>query len=88
MKRAAISILLACALALSGCSPKVMLRPVALPVPAEPALAPVKAAQVQCLDAVTYTTIVDRENALRHWALELRAVIEANNKASSQASQK
>lgn len=85
MKRAAILPVLACAAILAGCAPTVLLRPVALPVPAEPALVPVKASQVQCLSDSTYTTIVDRENALRHWAQELRAVIEANNKAASGA---
>lgn len=70
---------------LAGCTPKVVLRPVPLPVIAAPTLTPVTAAQVQCLDDATYTTIVDRENALRRWGQQGWAEIGANNKAASAA---
>lgn len=66
------------ALLLTGCA-QVQVKPVLLPVPAEPVLTPVKSAQVQCLAPQTYTTLVDRERSLRTWALELQAVIQANN---------
>lgn len=68
----------ALALLLAGCA-QVQVKPVMLPVPVEPVLTPVTASQVQCLAPQTYTALVDRERALRTWALELRAVIDANN---------
>ena len=71
------SSLLALAL-LAGCTTTVY-RPVALPLPTRPVLTPVKASTLKCLAPDTYTTIVNRERALRTWGLELEAVIEANN---------
>ena len=65
-------------LLLAGCT-QVQVKPVMLPVPVEPALTPVTASQVQCLAPQTYTALVNRERALRTWALELQAVIDANN---------
>lgn len=76
------SLILAVVLSISACTPKVVLRPVTLPVIPAPTLTPVKATQVQCLDDATYTTIVDRENALRRWGQQGWAEIGANNKAA------
>lgn len=53
--------------------------PVALPLPPRPALTPVTASQVQCLAPDAYTTLVNRERALRTWGLQLEAIIRANN---------
>ncbi len=53
--------------------------PVTLPLPPRPVLTPVTASQVQCLAPDTYTTLVDRERALRTYALELEAIIKAAN---------
>jgi len=69
--------LLALAL-LAGCTPTVY-RPVPLPLPTRPVLTPVKASALQCLAPGTYTTIVNRERALRTWGLEVEAIIKANN---------
>jgi hypothetical protein len=72
------TLLLALALALAGCT-TTMYRPVALPLPTRPVLTPVKASALQCLAPDAYTTIVDRERALRTWGLELEAIVKANN---------
>lgn len=72
-----LSSLLALAL-LAGCTTTVY-RPVALPLPARPVLTPVKASALQCLAPEAYTTIVNRERALRTWGLEVEAIIKANN---------
>lgn len=72
-----VSSLLAFAL-LAGCTTTVY-RPVALPLPTRPVLTPVKASAVQCLAPDTYTALVNRERALRTFAIELEAVIKANN---------
>ena len=71
------SSLLALAL-LAGCTTTVY-RPVPLPLPTRPVLTPVKASALQCLAPGTYTTIVNRERALRTWGLEVEAIIQANN---------
>lgn len=81
MRPAALAVVLAVA-ALAGCvtpPPSVIARPVVLPLPPRPVLAPVAASAVACLSARTYTRLVNRERALRTWALELRAIIRANN---------
>lgn len=72
------SSLILAALAIAGCT-TVQYRPVPLPQPARPVLTPVKASDLQCLSKSTYTTIVDRERALKTWGLELEAIVEANN---------
>lgn len=73
------------AVVLTGCS-TVQYRPVVLQLPARPVLTPVKGSAVQCLAPDTYTALVDRERALRTFALELEAIIKANNaKATSKA---
>ena len=63
-----VSSLLALVL-LAGCTTTVY-RPVALPLPPRPVLAPVKANAVQCLAPDTYTALVNRDRALRGWGLE------------------
>lgn len=63
---------------LAGCTTTVY-RPVPLPIPARPVLAPVTASALQCLAPDTYTTIVNRERALRTWGLSLEAVLKSNN---------
>jgi len=63
---------------LAGCTTTVY-RPVMLPMPARPVLAPVKASALQCLAPDTYTTIVDRERGYKTWGLELEAIIRSNN---------
>lgn len=72
------SSLILAALALAGCTTTVY-RPVPLPLPAHPVLTPVKASAVQCLAPETYNVLVERERALRTFALELQAEIRANN---------
>jgi hypothetical protein len=69
-----------CVLALVACAQQpVRSVPVALPLPTRPVLAPVPAASVQCLAPETYTTLVNRERALKTWGLQLEAIIKANN---------
>ena len=63
---------------LAGCTTTVY-RPVPLPIPARPVLAPVTASALQCLAPDTYTTIVDRERGYKTWGLELEAIIRSNN---------
>lgn len=53
--------------------------PVTLPLPPRPVLTPVTASQVQCLAPDTYTALVNRERALRTYALKLEAIIRASN---------
>lgn len=75
--------------ALAGCAatipPAIVSRPVTLPIPQRPVLAPVSASAVQCLSDAAYTALVNRERALRTWALELLGVIEANNAAAKKS---
>lgn len=66
------------ALALAGCATPAA-RPVLLPLPSRPVLTPIKGDALQCLAPDTYTTIVNRERALRTWGMQLEAVIRANN---------
>lgn len=54
-------------------------RPVLLPLPSRPVLTPIKGAALRCLAPETYTIIIDRERAMRTWALQLEAIIDANN---------
>lgn len=54
-------------------------RPVTLPLPSRPVLAPLKAADLQCLAPPVYTTIVNRERRYKTWGLELEAIIQKNN---------
>ena len=70
-------------LALAGCT-QTQVKPVRLPLPAEPILTPVPPNAVQCLDAGTYVALVNRERALRTWGKELSAVIAANNAKAAQ----
>ena len=63
---------------LAGCTTTVY-RPVTLPLPLRPVLAPVKADALQCLTPDAYTTIVNRERGYKTWGLELEAIIKANN---------
>lgn len=70
------------ALAMAACAQqpvRAISQPVVLPLPARPVLAPVMPGSIACLSDATYTTLVDRERALRTWGLELEAVIQANN---------
>lgn len=76
------SSLLAC-LALAGCTTPAA-RPVLLPVPARPVLTPIKGDALQCLAPEAYTTIVNRERALRTWGLSLEATLDANNAKAKQ----
>lgn len=62
-------------------------RPVVLPLPARPVLAPVAPASVACLSNDAYTTLVNRERALRTWGLELEAIIQANNHHATEGAQ-
>ena len=74
--------LILAAAVLAGCAtapPSVIHAPVRLPLPSRPVLAPMSASAVRCLSAATYTLLVQRQRALRTWALELRAIIRANN---------
>lgn len=63
---------------LAGCA-TVRPVPVTLPLPVRPVLTPIQGNALQCLAPATYTTIVDRERALRTWGLSLEAIIGANN---------
>lgn len=63
---------------LAGCTTPAA-RPVLLQLPARPVLTPIKGDALQCLAPDTYTVIVNRERGLRTWALQLEAIIEANN---------
>lgn len=68
------------ALALGACAQApVRTLPVMLPLPARPVLTPVTSSELECLTPAAYTTIVNRERALKTWGLQLEAVIEANN---------
>lgn len=71
------SILLAATL--GACTPQVRHEPVLLPRPAPPVLTPLKASDLQCLSDSAYTTIVNRERGYKNWALQLDAIIGANN---------
>ena len=69
-------------LGLAACvsaTPVVRYSPVLLPQPATPILTPVPGGQLHCLSADTYTTIVQREQALRTYGQKLRGIIQANN---------
>lgn len=63
-------------MALAGCA-TVRPVPVTLPLPPRPVLTPIQGDALQCLAPATYTTIVDRERALRTWGLSLEAEIKA-----------
>lgn len=65
----------------SGCT--TIVKPAILPIPQEAELPPVTAAELQCITAATYIKIVKREDALRQWALKLRAVIKSNNESAA-----
>lgn len=72
------------ALCLAGCASTVDVRPMTLPLPARPTLPTVKAAAVQCLAPDAYTSLVDRERALRTWGEKLEGIIQANNAKAKQ----
>lgn len=74
-------LILAVGVAVAGCTPAVQVRsvPVMLPIPSRPVLTPIKGDALQCLAPDTYTTIVDRERALRTWGMEMEAAMQANN---------
>jgi hypothetical protein len=84
----AASAILAGVTSLAGCTttptPSVVVRPLALPIPTRPTLTPIPSSALMCLSDKSYSTLVHRERALRTWALQLRAVIRANNQAASQ----
>jgi hypothetical protein len=75
------------ALALAGCAtpPRYIARPVVLPLPERPTLPHVSGAQMQCLSDAAYSTLVERERAIKGYAEQLRAIIRANNEASHAA---
>lgn len=92
MKRALTLLAASAALAgitsLAACTtatPTVVARPSALPIPTRPTLTPVPASALMCLSDRSYSTLLGRERALRTWALQLRAVIRANNRAATES---
>lgn len=70
---------IALVLCLVACTPRIVHKPVALPLPPRPLVQAVQSSAVQCLAPATYTTLVERERALKTWGLKLEAVIKANN---------
>lgn len=65
---------------LAGCAQQPLRSvPVALPLPVRPVLTPMPAFSVACLSDAAYTTLVNRERALKTWGLQLEAIIQSNN---------
>lgn len=87
----ALATSLCVALLLYACAQQpVRQLPAGLPVAARPALKPISAdafkcpvklpsPYTMCMTDATYTTLVDRERALKTWGLQLEAIIQANN---------
>ncbi len=90
MTRFRAILMLVAVAALAGCAsapppPTIVHGPVKLPEVARPVLAPVAGSALQCLSRAAYTTIVERERALKGWGLAEEAVIKTNNAKAAQA---
>lgn len=66
-------------LAATGCTPRLALLPVPLPVPEPPALPSIQEAEVQCLSDATWRKLVTRDATRAADAAELRAILSAIN---------
>lgn len=66
-------------IALCACASRVIVKPAPLPLPPRPTLTPIPGSALQCLAPAAYTSLVNRERALRTWGLELESIIQSNN---------
>lgn len=77
---------IAAALLLAGCAsvPRIIARPVALPLPSRPVLPALTGAELRCLADSTYSKLVHRDRGWKRWGLQLEAIIQANNRQANQ----
>ncbi len=65
---------------LAGCASKPTVEYQAVPawlIPAQPDIPKIKSTDLKCLSDETYYSLVVRDRALRYYAAELRALLEA-----------
>lgn len=83
MKKTALTLITIGSLA-AGCVTHTVHKPVELPVPDRPNLPAISGDNLQCLASETYIALANRQALLTHYAEQLEAVLDDNNRRAEE----